>query len=318
MSFRSVSGRLGNFMGRGVRVSFAGLFVVTAFGLVAARVSIARASDLGLNFGDELMSVGESRLSGNLDADTYHVHLNGQTIESSNITTRLPMREVLDYAEAACNKHAAGLKNAFGHLDKALATKEPTEGPSGVLTVHREIGDRGFVFCVAPDREMPTAELVQRLAKVGDTGDFGRLGGIRYISVKETPLGSRVVTAWTEGRFSVRNMFPSSGDAPGDDFGDVPRPTGSRRVLSATVEGAPAGINGYSVKGAPNEVLTQLDAKLVSAGWKSTAVGATTPDVGKLYSLGSKLDLVVTANAVGDDLTNVGYVVSQNIRSVSR
>jgi hypothetical protein len=318
MATRALSTRAARWMSRGLRITLAGTVIVVAFGAVAVRVSVARASDVGMSFGDQLLLVGESQTSGSLVADVYHVRVNGQTLETTNTTTDLPMREVLNYAADQCKNHADGLRDAFQHLDETLATKEPTSGTSGALIVHQEYGERGYVFCVAPDHALNPVELMGRLEEAGHTGDFSRIGNMRYIAVRQMGPRARVVTAWHDGQFELAKMFPATEDAPGDDFGGVPRPDGARRTLSATVDGAPAGVNSYEVKGTANDILTSLDGKLVAKGWKVVPTAPGVPNAGKYYTLGTKEDLVVTASDGTAGMTNVAYVVSRNVGSVAR
>jgi hypothetical protein len=318
MAGKARTGRAASWVAGGVRVAVAGTFVVVAFAAVAIRVSVARAADAGMNFGDELLLAGESHASGSVAAGVYHVHMNGATVDSTNTTTNLPMRDVLNYAADQCKEHADGLRDAFAHLDHTLATREPTSGTAGALVVHQEYGERGYVFCVAPDHALSPLELMSRLTDAGESGDFSRVGNMRYIAVQQTGGRSRVVAAWHDGTFEIAKMFPETGDAPGDDFGGVPRPAGGRRILSATVEGAPAGVNSYEVKGAPAGVLASLNAKLVAAGWKPVATARNVPKEAKYYTFGAKEDLVVTAKDATGGMTDVGYVVSRNLASVSR
>jgi hypothetical protein len=293
--------------------------VVFAFGAVAIRINVARASDYGMVVGEHLLLAGDTQNSGAIDGDVYHVHLNGQTLESTNTTTDLPMTEVLTYVADQCKSHATGLSDAFQHLDRAIKTKEATTGVEGAMVVHEEYGERGYVFCVAPDRPLSIVDLARRLGDVQTTGDFSSVGHIRYVAVRQ-PKGAaaHVVAVWNDAPFEVAKMFPDDADAPGVDFGAVPRLEGSLRTLSANIEGAPSGVNAYAVKGSPKEVLAALDHKLAGAGWKATATAKKVPDSAKGYSLGSSTDLVVLADDASKGMTNLTYVVSRAIPSVSR
>ncbi len=309
---------LGKWTFRSIRMALASSLVLAAFGAVAVRVNIARASDVGMGFGDQLLAVGEHGASMNLASDVYHVRFNGQTLHSTNTTTHLPMHDVLTYVATQCKEHARGLSDTFQHIDQSLHDLKPTTGEEGALILHREYPTRGFVFCAAPDHSLTLPELMHRLEKAGRSGDFSRVGDIRYVAVEARAGVSHVVTAWTDAPFRFREMFPPEGDVPGEDFGGVPRPDGSRRMLSASVEGAPAGVNSYLAQGSPDEVLAHLETKLLSQGWKTVAMPAAVPAVGKAYTLGSQTDLVVTAKDATEGMTNVGYVVSRSIASVSR
>jgi hypothetical protein len=298
---------------RAVRVGLVATAVVASFGFVAFRVGEARAATLGQAFGDELLTVGESRATGELSRDFYKVQLNGQTLYSSNARTPMAMRDVLNYFADQCKTHATGLRETFKDIDGSLAKLDPTTGAPGALIVHKEADDRGYVFCVAPDHGLSMPELIERMGRLDATGDFATVGDMRYVVARKTPNGTRVVTAWTEGTFDVSRMFDPSGDVPGEDFGNVPRPDGARRTVSATIEGGPGGLNGYLVKGTPAEVRAQVDRKLSAAGWRSLPIPAAIKDAPLTYSFGSSLDLVVTTDALGADSTSVGYLVSRSI-----
>ena len=268
--------------------------------------------------GERLLLVGDSAENGALDSDVYQVHINGQTLESANTMTNLPMREVLSYAAEQCATHAEGMRETFQHLGKSLTTKEQASGVEGALVVHQEYGERGYVFCVAPDHALSQPELLQRMAELGASGDFSTLGHIRYIAVRQFKERARVVAVWNDSAFEFGKMFPEGEDAPGVDFGSVPRPDGSLRTLSATVEGAPAGVNTYQVKGKAEEVMTSLDQKLLGGGWKPVLLAKGVPDVGKSYTLANSTDLVVTGSDGAGGNANITYMVSKAIRSVSR
>ena len=87
--------------------------------------------------------------------------------------------------------------------------------------------------------------------------------------------GSRVVTLWSEGSLDLGRMFPAAGDAPGTDSSVVPRPAGSRRTLSASVEGFPAAIRIYESAASPDELVASAGAALRAAGFvEATSPGA--------------------------------------------
>jgi hypothetical protein len=300
-------------------MSVAGTVVVIGFGMVALHVTEAQAADVAMSFGDQLLQVGESNLAGTVEGDVYHVSFNGQNVDTANAATRRPMREVLDYFAEQCKSHAEGIKTSFQHLDHTLHTLQPaTEGGAGVLVFQKEVHDRGFVFCFAPDQTFSSQRgLLSRFAEAGRSGDFGRIGNMRYVAVKQLPTEARVVTAWTEGKMDITAMFPEHEDCPGRDFGSVPRPDGARRVLSATVEGAPAGVNGYVVAGKSTDVLDQVNRKLTDVGWHEIVTPDKVPHAGRYYTLGSKLDLVVTATDETHDMTSLSYIVSKGIGTTS-
>ena len=59
---------------------------------------------------------------------------------------------------------------------------------------------------------------------------LGRLGDLRYVYARALEGGrSHVVTVWTEGSIRLDRLFPTGGDAPGEDPPALPRPPGLAR-----------------------------------------------------------------------------------------
>ena len=302
---------------RSVRVTLATGCVMTAFGLVAVRVSYARATQAGMDFGDQLRQLGDHHLSGDLNGDAYEVLLNGQVINSSSADTSRPVHEVLAYFQAQCNEDAVGLGDKLAHLGPTVSTLSSQAGIPGFMTIRREQEDAGFVFCMATDHELVGPEQLDRI-KAAASGDLGKIGDIRYVSVRVQGDHTNVVAAWTRGKFDVAAMFPQNRDSPGDDFANVPRPEGSRRILSGTVTGAPFGVNAYEVPGEPDAVMASVDAKLQAAGFKPTSMPDETAKASHFYSLGDVLDIGVNAIATSGGKTNVSYMVSRGVNTVTR
>jgi hypothetical protein len=302
--------------GRALRVSFAWMVLIGFLALVVARVTIAAAADAGMNFSDELMRVGEHHVGGEVLDSVYDIELNGQTFYSSNSASPKSMEAVLDYFQAQCRHHSMGLRDSFEHLDTTMQTlpDAPTASADseGVLVVRKDAGDRGYIFCVAPDHTLTRGEIVERIARFGRTGDLSSVGELRYIATRKAEDVTQVVTAWTAEPLRLAEMFPVEGEVPGVDYGNVPRPDGARRTLSGSIKGSPFGLNTYEVHGAVPSVLSNVDAKLTAAGWRRESGGPDIPENGRFYALGSSLDLVVAVDDVGSGLTRATYAVSYN------
>jgi hypothetical protein len=317
-SARQLVQKGGFWLRRTVRVALATVLVLVIFAFVAARISYARVTDGLLDFGEELRRTSGQNINAEHQGDLYEIVLNGQPLDSANASTRHSMHEVLDYFQSQCKDNANGLSDTFANLPKSVDGLPLGKGSEGFFTVRREQENRGFVFCMAADKKLSNAEMIMRLRRAGTTGDFGLIGDVRYVTVYKEENGARVFTAWTHGTFNVYSMFPKTGDAPGEDFGGVPRPDGGRRILSATVTGAPFGANAYEVPGAPTDVAKGLDTKLVAAGWKLVPTAPGVPNDTQFYSLGNAVDVGVNARKAHGDTTHVSYIVSRGIGSVSR
>jgi hypothetical protein len=302
-------------VGKVARVSGLALLLSLGFGAFLARTGQARATDAMVDFGGELLRVGDRQIAGTLERDNYRVVMNGQPIDVATAGTTRSMKEVLTYFEAQCKAHGAGLKTTG--LDGTLATLPEQEGPSAFWTMRVERGRRGYVACVATDHEVSGPEEVDRITQAAKTFNLGSLGSTRYIAAEQTPTGTRVVASATDGSFDLKKFAPAKGDAEGLDFPDVPRPEGSRRVLSASVDGAPAAVNVYSVHRDAATVRAEVEASLKAKGWApALKPPAEVPDLGRAYSRGP-FDLITTVNDMGEGKSGVSYAISKMVGTVS-
>jgi hypothetical protein len=271
-----------------------------------------------MSFGDQLRAMETEHVAGAVPGDAYEVVLNGQPVESSNATTGHSMHEVLDYLRAECTHDAKGLADKFSHLDQALDRLTLDKGTDGFLVVRREQDDRGFVLCFAVDGPQALPDTLGRLKRAGMTGDLAQVGDLRYATVHRQGTGTWVSTVWTRGSFSPTAMFPKAGDAPGEDFGGVPRPEGGRRIVSGTIVGAPVAINAYEVMGPSAPIRQHVDEMLVTAGWKAVPMAKGVPDIDHFFTLGNTMDVGVDVREVRPGVTHVSYVVSKGIGSAAR
>lgn len=160
--------------------------------------------------------------------------LNGQALKLSVGSTTHSVSQVLDAFEAKCvsrdGRIAETLENK-GKLNGKPITKKAARWLDATL---REGGqEQGFVACLdMGPHTLGPQELVERLTDFTRTGDVSKVGELRYVFVQKGEKKTVFTTLWTEGEFNVAAMFPSLGDAPGYDDPEVPRPTGSRRILS--------------------------------------------------------------------------------------
>jgi hypothetical protein len=303
---------------RVMRATLAAAAVTTCFGFIALRTGYARASDVAMNFGDELLHLGERNPSGEVTDSVYRLNINGQQAETANGFTTHSVSEVLDYFKVQCDEHAEGLVDKFASLDSSMVDLQPAGGAAGYATIRNEQPSQGYVFCASADHDLSQSEKVMRLKRLADSGDLGSLGDIRYVAVRKVEGGSHVVAAWTHGSFNVFAMFPRDRDAPGEDFRSAPRPDNSRRIFAGHVDGAAYGANIYQVKGEPDVVFESVDATLKTAGWKAIPIYKRIPKAAHAYSMGDKLDIIVSVNKASHDNSSVTYVVSQMASTASR
>ena len=169
-----------------------------------------------------------------------------------------------------------------------------------------------MVACLARDADLGYAGTLQALTRFAKSGDLADLGKLRYVMAERAKGGrTHVIGVWTEGSFHIGNMFPSEGDCPGSDLPETYRPEGSRRLLTASVEGAPFGVRIYQVAGTPEEVLAGYGAGMAALGWKPVAaVDQGLPQDGGRAFMRGPVDALVAAQPTKDGKGTVVSLVS--------
>ncbi len=191
--------------------------------------------------------------------------LNGARIQLASGRSQETLHALLDRAEADCRLRSAGLhvraKRISDHVKRALPSLA-----DGILRVENE--REGLVACLDLGQStISLDDLATRLAEFAKRGDLQALGGVRMLRAEARDQAAFFVSTWNEGRAPLWQMFPLTGDAPGVDFADVPRPLRSRRVLSTWQEhGAPA-LNVYESADAPDVLWERYTRELTRQGW---------------------------------------------------
>jgi hypothetical protein len=239
------------------------------------------------------------------------VVINGETVYLATGLTRDSVTAVLDYYEAQCARRGGRTTETLNdgqraQLAGAAFNQLWTQAPMGGARIEsmREGDEReGYVICVdTGGQRVGFDELTRRLQEVLRTGDLSRWGDLRYAYVTRRPTGTRILTVATEGRFNLLGMFPSEGDAPGQDVPGLPRYPGMRRVVSAHEEGQPNGLGMYTVAAPMAAVRDWYRREMGRHGWqlaeappegKAPALDASVRDRTLLFSRGNAADLML-------------------------
>jgi hypothetical protein len=208
------------------------------------------------------------------------VTVNGQRLFFASTFTQQSPREVVDLLEQHCRDHSGRTLRELGLLPEQVNGQAVPSGlrdPTRWATSRADSDDgaAGQIACLAqPDDPNGFAGLLDRMAEFAISGDVSKLGDMRYFVVREhAPTGeTQVLAMWTEGAFDIPAMFPESGDAPGDDSPDVPRPNGATRAFSASTPNRPYSLRIYESKGSASHVLSSYDADLPARGWERRPV----------------------------------------------
>jgi hypothetical protein len=187
--------------------------------------------------------------------------------------TPLSVEQVIERFGQHCREHSAGLASEFAALPKAAAAlqqlPEELRDPSRWLssaTIAKD-GKLGQIACIA--RKGGGGGLVDRILAFTASGDLAELGDARYVVARRDDESGQthVLAMWTEGKFNIPEMFADSGDAPGADSRDVPRPPNARRVLSAEMAYRSYAIRMYDTERSHAEVLSYYEQQLGPRGF---------------------------------------------------
>src|SRR5688500_10810597 len=155
---------------------------------------------------ERAMSIGQSLQQVTAEQQgTTRLELNGEPLALNSRSTKLSVTEVLDRFAEQCAQHSGG---ADAELEQ-LATKRPKLAASldwRRLGVFRTGGDQqAAAGCFADTGTAGLRGLATRLAEVLETGDFSRLGQLRYVHARRSQGGdsTHVITVWTEGQLKL-------------------------------------------------------------------------------------------------------------------
>lgn len=236
------------------RWSVALLGCAALFGLILSRVQ-AQLHDVMLQLGANAMA-----FPGSESSEPRTLAINGIAVFFRTQVVDASLADTIGHYQDLCAK--GGLTQEwYGTLLSSLGMRSATNE------------NDGYVACVQID-SWSFSSLSARIARFVDTWDIADLGSPRYVYASradERPSERTfVLTMWTEGPTSLRNLLPIGGeDAPGADPVGVRRPRGSQRILSATEVSEHAGVFSYLVRDqAPRDVERDYRQDLSKGGWR--------------------------------------------------
>lgn len=194
-----------------------------------------------LGAGPEMMMLADAQRQ---DAPRELV-LNGQRVRFSSGMAPYSPRELLDRFEARCESVDADLMAQFSEIVAQHPESESARSLDGLSPVLREEQNgHGYVACLDLGAERQSLDaILQRAHRFTETRDLHDFGDLRYVYAEPASAGpageerTHFVAFWTEGSLRFDELFPETGDAPGRDPADIPRPPAARRVLIASEHG---------------------------------------------------------------------------------
>jgi len=134
-------------------------------------------------------------------------------------------------------------------------------------TLRHDGPDGGYLACLDTGGTLTPAELGKRLRAFVESRDLATIGDLRFVWAHKDGGRTGYVGVFTQGSVSLGTMFPAHGDAPGQDPPHVPRPTGSRRTLSAWQQDAAPLLSTYAARVSPAALLASYRTQLLASGF---------------------------------------------------
>jgi hypothetical protein len=227
------------------------------------RAAEARARELANSAGEAMLRYSEAE---HID-ETRALNVNGIVLHVSSGSSQRSVDEVLDFFHDRCQRAGA----AFAHHLLQAAGAGPTPQPREHLldaTLRAQDDQRGHLACLDLGSEkLGVEELMARLRAFITTLDVSRVGELRFVWARREHNYTKYVAMWTAGSLSLREAFPETGDAPGVDLDELPRPHGAQRVLSAYQQDRAPLLLGYRALGTVTEVEKRYREQLSSHGF---------------------------------------------------
>jgi len=295
---------------RSLRLACYSLVVFGVLALISGRAVYADMTQVGMGMGHELAKLED------LTGGAYLVRVNGAEVHWASARTNQSVEAVLNRYEEYCRKSPSMLGTVMHDVPSALEGQVALKknDPARSAIVREASADRGMVACFVDENaaaEGTTPERLRlQLQAFAATGDIAALGRFRYVFAERGKNGAtRVVTIWADGSLNIGRMFPAEGDAPGTDSSIAPRPIGSRRTMSASIEGFPAAVRGYETKESHAAVLAQFDAGLREAGL-TRVDGIDSAKGAAAWLREDGTEIILSLSSAGEGRTSVGIVES--------
>lgn len=249
--------------GGALRVLFFGATIALLLGLWTARASVSHASEASMALGRELFALTGAA------GETNRIVLNGERISIGRTSSADDVQTTLDaFVVRSCPSGANGQLGTFRRMTST---------------------DEGVAFCLPRLSDGPSAA-ASALARFAEGGDLANLGGVSYAYARRESDGTTsLLVAWSDGPFRPGLVaWDGEGDAPGSDSAQLPRPGGSRRLLTARIEGAPYALRVYEVDDTAAALVTleAYEAEMTARGWTriDDATGARVFMKGDVYA----------------------------------
>ncbi len=216
-----------------------------------------------------------------------------------------PRTLVVNGAEVVVrSQHADG--DVAASLDRAETACAGFEVGERSTTLRAANADHGFVACFRGLRGRGAVALIRAGWAFLARGDLSGLGTFDYTYARASAGGVHELRVQVP-HLDIDAMFPETGDAPGLDVREIPRPPGAVRILSAFDAEQPYQVAIYrSREGSPRQIAEGYRQQLKAAGWRVDAGRITDARVSLVATRASEMVAIVLRRSDGGVTTTIG------------
>ena len=224
---------------------------------------------------------------------------------------------VLAGAESACKKEGADLERDLGaSLNRVPENILPAAAVrqldfSNLMTSGKKTAQAGEVACWVRRSHDASRTVMDRVAAFAASFDLAEFGSLQFMHAEAVGDRTLVRMVWSEGKLSLRDMFPEDKDTPGRDLAELPRPPGSFRIVSAHVDGVGRDLVSYQSAQPLAQVEAFYASEMKHLGWEEVDLGERSPEERSEYGQhayrrpGRTALLALTP---GDQLTDATFI----------
>jgi hypothetical protein len=196
--------------------------------------------------------------------------INGFELSIQSAVSNATIHEVFDDFAAECRKRAGVLAD---HKEKEIIDQIKSDDWQNIESgiIRRESASEGTIVCIDTGRPLEPQEVLERVKLYTKTHDLADIGRVRALTARRSGNRTQVLTVASEGPMNLAKAFPKTGDAPGQEPAEVPRPPDSRRIFDTTEQIGNSAFHIYESRGkTANEVATYYRTELQNRGWSVT------------------------------------------------
>jgi hypothetical protein len=221
--------------------------------------------------GERIDDIGQQMLAwygGSTSDGPRRLSINGLEFRLESAVSDAPIEEVFNHFADECRKRAGVIADEKNQTNAAgFGIAEFHDLKSGIL--RRANDEKGTIVCIDTVRPLEAREFLERVEHYAKSENLADVGQIRALSARRSHNRTHLLMMGSVGELRLGLAFPKTGDVPGQEPRQVPRPQGARRIFDSAEHEAGNAIHVYEgPAGEPSREIGFYRKELASKGWK--------------------------------------------------